>query len=101
MSHWEPRKWFAAGDARGYRKLSFLERRVIGHRVFWRQLRSRMFWRAVFVFLCLSTVLQIISWQHDLQGLQRDLLLCLPALLWAPFVAVARHRGIARILKED
>ncbi len=91
----------AASGLYRYRRLSFSARVIIGHRVLWRLFGTRLFWRAALLFLCLSAVMQIIAWHHDLRGLQRDLLLCLPALLYTPLIAVARRRGIARVLAEQ
>ena len=59
-------------------------------------LRTRAFWRGAFIVLAAASAAQIIVWDRDLRGWERDGLQCLPFLLAAPWIAAGRRRLIAR-----
>lgn len=61
-------------------------------------LRTRAFWRGAFIVLAALSTAQIIVWDRDLRGWQRDGLQCLPLLLVVPWIAAGRRRLTARRL---
>lgn len=87
-------------DVPGYRDLCWCTRAWLDHRAAWGALATRGFWRIAFCTAASVTFAQILIWQHDLSGWQRDLLYSLPAVMAAPWMARGRRRQLRRLVRR-
>lgn len=55
-------------------------------------------WFALLLAVAVQLGASLVVWQFDFAGWQRDALLCLPAVLVAPWVAAGRRRHLGRLL---
>ncbi|MFQ5636109.1 MAG: hypothetical protein ACE5G3_12370 [Gammaproteobacteria bacterium] len=82
-----------------YRRLPWIDRKLIDHRVAAGLLCSAPFRRALFL-VCAATVgMHVIAWRLDLVGAPRDLLRAVPLMLSIPWLASARRRRILALLR--
>jgi hypothetical protein len=83
----------------GYRRLSWLDRKRVDIAVVFTLLRSRVFLRGVFYIGVATVVAYVVTWSYDMHGAGRDLLRVAPILFSLPWIATARRKYVASILR--
>ena len=83
----------------GYRRLSWLDRKRVDIVVVVTLLRSRAFLRGAFCIGVATVVAYIVTWRCDMYGAGRDLLRVAPILFSLPWIAMARRKYVASILR--
>jgi hypothetical protein len=85
-------------DVGDYRELCWRQRLAGELAVVRDAAHSASAWGTLLVGIALALAAQILAWELDLRGWQRDGLLCLPVLLVAPWVGAGRRRRLERHL---
>lgn len=83
-----------------YRRLSWLQRKRLDHRVVVILLATQSFWRATFFVAVATVCMHVITWHLDLTGAPRDALRSLPLLAAFPILAGARKRILRSQLRN-